>query len=407
MNKIKFATAILVATGGFSLASFTQAQTPSMDEIWALVQSQQQEIAELKRQLAQNNTQIQETQIMTISVADAIESQEAVPNQALSWADKTSIGGYGEHHLNVVDDGRDQIDAHRYVLYVGHDYSDTVRFFSEWELEHSLAGEGKPGEVELEQAFIEWQYSNNHRATIGQFLIPAGILNETHEPETFYGVERNKVESEVIPATWWESGVMFSGSLTEGVKYDFGVHSGLNLSDDAGNIDTFRIRSGRQKSAEANANNLAYTGRISYTGMPGLEIAATVQHQTDILQSMASETASANLFQAHLAYQGEFFSLRALYAAWDIDSASFEANGSDDPAGWFIEPSVRISESLGFFARYSDIDPARGDRPTQKTEQIDLGFNYWLAPQVVLKADYQNNREDGVDAFNLGVGWSF
>jgi hypothetical protein len=405
MKKSVFAAGL--AAMAFSVSHATIAQEiPNLEELWQLLQAQQAEIAELKRQLENNNTQIQETQIMAISVADVVENQ-AIQSNSSNWADKTSIGGYGEHHYNAVDGGRDQIDAHRYVLYIGHEYTDSVRFFSEFELEHGLAGEGKPGEVELEQAFIEWQFSQKHRATLGQYLLPVGILNEVHEPETFYGVERNKVESEVIPTTWWETGAMLSGTLSESLRYDLALHSGLNLSDEDDAINSFRIRSGRQKSAEANGNNFAYTGRLTYTPSPGLRMSLSVQHQTDLLQNIVSEDAAATLVSAHLIYQKEKFGLRALYAGWDIDNADFKANGSDNLNGWFLEPSYRITDKFGLFARYTEIDPARGDRPTQVTEQIDYGFNYWLTPQVALKADYQNSQQDGDDAINIGIGWSY
>lgn len=67
-----------------------------------------------------------------------------------SWADRTSLGGYGELHLNLGD--KEQIDFHRWVLFLDHQYNDRIKLVSELELEHSLAGDGKPGEVELEQA---------------------------------------------------------------------------------------------------------------------------------------------------------------------------------------------------------------------------------------------------------------
>ena len=41
----------------------------------------------------------------------------------------------------------------------------------------------------------------------GLFLIPVGILNQTHEPDTFYGVERNNVEKNIIPTTCGEGGL--------------------------------------------------------------------------------------------------------------------------------------------------------------------------------------------------------
>ncbi len=379
------------------------AQTPSLDELWEIVKAQEELIQNLQSELSANENKIEETHIVATSVAEAVESTFSASEtnqQAESWANRTSIGGYGEHHYNIVEDGSDQIDAHRYVLYINHHYSDTIQFFSEFELEHSLAGDGKPGEVELEQAFINWQFAENHNASIGQFLLPVGILNEMHEPDTFYGVERNNVEKEVIPSTWWESGVMLSGELAPGLAYDAAIHSGLM-------VENFRIRWGRQKSAEAVADDLAFTGRIRYTAMPGLELSASVQYQSDIAQGTLTDSASATLFETHAVYQGEVFGLRALYAAWDIYNAEFEQNGSDDLEGWYIEPSVRLSQSTGLFARYSNIDPRRGDKPSQETEQFDIGVNYWLNPNVVLKADYQNNLEAGDDAFNLGVGWSF
>ena len=123
-----------------------------------------------------------------------------------NWFERTTLGGYGELHLNQGD--KEQIDFHRFVLFVNHRFSDRVKFFSELELEHSLSGDGKPGEVELEQAYIEFSLDNDWSIRAGQYLLPLGILNEVHEPDTFYGVERNSVEANIIPTTWWEGGVM-------------------------------------------------------------------------------------------------------------------------------------------------------------------------------------------------------
>ncbi len=122
-------------------------------------------------------------------------------------AKRTTIGGYGELHYNNIsaeDSSRDykSIDFHRFVLFFGHEFNDSTRFYSEVELEHSFiadTGGNTPGEVELEQAYIEWDLRDNLHAKGGLFLVPVGILNQTHEPNTFYGVERNDVENIIIP----------------------------------------------------------------------------------------------------------------------------------------------------------------------------------------------------------------
>ena len=386
-----------------SVAAQAAAQTPSLEEMWGLIQAQQAEIESLKAQLGQTESKLVQTEVKVAATADAIEQGTvtvgASPRPG-TWVDRTSLGGYGEHHFNHVEDADDQVDAHRFVLFVGHQFTESVRFFSEFELEHGLAGEGEPGEVELEQAFIEYDYADNHSVQVGQFLLPVGILNETHEPETFYGTERNKVESEVIPSTWWEAGIMFKGEIAPGLTYNAAVHSGLKA-------DSTRIRGGRQKNAEAKAEDLAFTGRLKYTGLPGLELAASVQLQQDISQGESSSDAEATLLEAHAIYRKDRLALRALWAEWDIDGQEFEMANADVLSGWYVEPSYRLTDKLGIFLRYSEWD--RGDRMSNDYETYDFGINYWLTPQVVFKADYTDTvgEADEGDAFNLGLGWSF
>ena len=389
MTKHVLGLAILAALSGAAHAA------PTVDEMWDTIKRQQKEIDALTAKQSLTEQKVEAT-------ADAVD---AGGNQGGMWYNKTTLGGYGEHHFNNVQGGGDKVDAHRFVLFVNHEYSDNVRLFTELELEHSLAGDGKPGEVELEQAFIEWKYAENHEVNMGLFLLPVGILNETHEPDTFYGVERNGVEKDIIPTTWWETGVMMSGQIVPGFGYDFAVHSGLNATAENG------IRKGRQKSAEASAESLAYTGRLKYTGVAGLELSATVQYQEDMSQDVALEAESGVLTELHAVYQAGPFAVKALYAAWDIDGADYKAKGSEDQTGYYVEPSFKILDNLGVFARYSSwntMPDAVAIKDREDKEAIDLGINFWLVDRVVIKADYQIGQSDNLsDSLNLGIGWSF
>lgn len=409
-----------ILTAAISLSAVASVQAaPSLEEMWDLIQQQQAEISQLKSQLETTEKRVAETEVKTEATFAAVEEVSAGPVAKLAeWADKTTIGGYGEMHYNNLtsdnsSESKEEFDLHRFVLFFGHQFNDDLRFFSELEVEHNIAGEGQNGEVEIEQAYIEWDYAENHRAKAGVFLMPLGILNETHEPETFYGVERNPVEKDIIPATWWEGGAMFSGEIAEGFSYDAGVHSGLFIDPNNGKS---KIRDGRQKVSEAEGDDLAYTARIKYTGMPGLELAATLQHQTDVWQgeSFAGEdSADANLVEFHAVYNNGPFGVRALYAHWDIDDVIENvALGADEQEGFYLEPSYRINEKLGFFARFSEWDNQAGESSVDsEKQQYDIGFNYWLHENVVLKADYRlDNNEGSSDefrGFNLGVGWSF
>ncbi|MGJ8723773.1 MAG: porin [Roseibacillus sp.] len=345
----------------------------------------------------------------------------------LDWARNTQIGGYGELHLNRDLGGGDnnQIDFHRWVLFVNHSFSDRIKLYSEFELEHSLAGEGKPGEVELEQAYIDFTLDHGLSAKAGLFLLPIGLLNETHEPNTFFGVERNRVESNIIPTTWWEAGAGASQTLDSGLGWDLAVHSGLNVSTTGSSA--FRIRSGRQKVAEAAAEDPAVTARIRYNGVPGLSLSAFAQYQNDITQTTSDEDNSALLVGGTAVYQSGGFGLKALLASWHIDGDSFEANDADHQWGGYIEPSYTWNfagdQKVGVFARYSHYEFARRNVGTDSMgvgfnnnngggafDQFDIGVNYWPIDNVVLKADYSHiiDEEDKVESLlNLGVGYSF
>ena len=328
-----------------------------------------------------------------------------------TWAANTRIGGYGELHYNNLDGeggaaDEQELDLHRFVLFFGHTFDARTRFFSEVEVEHSIAGEGKKGEVELEQAYVEYDLNASHRVKGGLFLLPVGLLNETHEPPTFYGVERNPVEKDIIPATWWAGGAALSGDLGGGFGYDVAIHEGLATTA----AKSYKPRDGRQKTSEARADDLAYTGRLKWTGMPGLELGGTLQYQSDITQGLDANAGSATLAEAHGVFTRGRFGLRALYAQWHLDGSGPESLGADKQLGWYVEPSFKLSEQWGVFARYNLWDNKAGDDAGSEKKQIDAGVNFWPHPDVVVKADYQRqDNDDGKnqDGFNLGVGYQF
>jgi len=326
------------------------------------------------------------------------------------WFEKTSLGGYGELHLNTGD--VDEIDFHRWVLFVNHEFNDRLRLFSEIELEHSVAGDGQAGEVELEQAFIEYDATDRLALRAGLFLVPVGILNETHEPNTFFGVERNNVEVNIIPTTWREGGIGVNADLGNGFGLDWSFHSGLDV-DGLGEGSDFNIRSGRESVAEAAAESWASTARMRYTGVEGLALSGFVQYQSDLTQGdPLGEKNDAILFGASLDYRVGGFGLRALYSRWDIDGASFEAADADTQEGYYVEPSytwtLPNNHKLGVFGRYAHYEFYSGDRV--EVDEVTVGVNYWPHDRVVLKADYNMADENGgsdTETVNFGVGYQF
>jgi len=434
-NQLIFVTCVLtlcLLTG----IQTSYAKPPSMEEMWEIIQQQQQVIADLKERLddtdqrvAVNEEKTEETAEEVEAAAEAFETAQTASSGS-SWVDRTSIGGYGELHYNNLSDDNDtvggdnsldRVDFHRFVLYFGHEFTDNIRMFSEIELEHAVSGDGESGEVELEQAWIEMDINDSHRFRAGVDILPIGILNVTHEPNTFYGVERNKVETEIIPATWWEAGLGFNGEIAPGWNYDIVAHGGL-LSPTTGS-STLRPRSGRSKVSEADDQDIAFTGRLRYTGMPGLEVGLSGQYQSDMTGTADSFDVDATLFEGHIDYKhASGFGLRALYSRWDIDAPTGITYTQSSIDGWYLEPAYRfnapgfIPGEIGIFTRYAEWD-ARGlgtlpDGTYVQYESWNVGTNWWPHPNVAFKFDYQNESGDnraGVihDGFNLALGYEF
>jgi len=356
--------------------------------------SLEQRVAELEKQLAAQGA------------ADTGKGSVLDDMSLASWAEKTSIGGYGELHYNNFENADDEIDFHRFVLFVNHNFNDRIRLVSELEVEHALAGDGKPGEVELEQAFIEMDFANDLQFRAGLFLIPVGHLNEHHEPPTFFGVERNSVEKNIIPTTWWEGGLGMTKKFENGFIIDGALTSGLNIPTSGSS--TGKIRSGRGKVAEAIADSWAFTGRVTYVGQPGLKVSAFAQFNSDPVQDDAGSH-HGSLYGATVDYQNGGFGFRALYAKWDL--AGDIPTEAKDQSGWYVEPSytwtLANNDKVGVFARYEDMEYYSGGLKNDKVTTV--GVNYWPHENVVFKADIQDIESNGSDSkqWNLGVGFQF
>lgn len=345
-------------------------------------------------------------------LADSIDSSVQVPKN------RVHIGGYGEMHYNSLtanDEDKRQLDLHRMVLFFGYDFSDNVRFVSEFEVEHTLvSGGSEHGAVEIEQAYVELDVFNDAQFRTGVMLMPIGIVNETHEPPTFYGTERPIIETTIIPSTWYSAGISLSKTFDNGLSYDVLLTEGLKTEDPttSDDADPFYLKGGKQKASYSDAFDLAVTGRLRYRGITGLELATYGQYQPDLDQSAEESYAdSATLLGGHAIYQFGTLTATALFARWDVAGDAAKAAGKDVQQGGYVELSHRQNEKWGVFTRHSAWSEQEDDSATQ----TDFGVNYYPHPDVVFKADYQLQNDDAEsrgdinsgDGFNLGMGYQF
>ncbi|MEE8185934.1 MAG: hypothetical protein V3T96_06040, partial [Thermodesulfobacteriota bacterium] len=262
----------------------------------------------------------------------------------------------------------------------------------------------------------------------GLFLVPVGIINETHEPPTFYGVERPDVEKNIIPTTWWEAGVGIFGDVAPGLKYKLYYMSSPDAFDFTASSG---IRNGRQKVANATAEDFALTGRLEYTGVLGLKLGGSFFTGDTAQGNAALGDATVTILGADAQYSIRNFDFRGLYATVDVDDADKikTVTGEDvgeKMVGWYVEGAWRFlsrllpetDQEIALFARYSEYN-TQDEVPAGSTasgandmEVLTLGLDYKPHPMVAIKVDYQDRNNDdpsteAADQWNVGIGYWF
>jgi phosphate-selective porin len=346
----------------------------------------------------------------------------------------TVLSSYGEinyNHYNHSSD-RTQADLRRAVLGFAHRFDDKTRVVTEFEVEHAIASSSDSGEFEVEQAFIEHRFTPTYGLRAGLFLIPAGLLNENHEPTAYYGVERNFVETAIIPSTWREGGLQVFGTYGNGLTAQAGVSTGFDITKwDAASTEGAESPLGsiHQELQLAKARDLSVFGALNWRGIPGLQLGGSVFTGGANQGQPGVPDMRVTLWDLHARWTPGRWDLAAVYARGQISgTAEFNATLVGNPTlvpktfdGWYAQAAYKVWSSGDYaltpFARYERYNTGRSyadlgpglTPPARPTERVvTVGANFQLTPGVVFKADIQrfdvaseNNR------FDLGLGWSF
>jgi len=371
-----------------------------------------------------------------------------------SFFSRTTIGGYGnafyQRDFNLETS---KVNLERFVLFVGHKFSNKISFFSELEIEDAkVEGGEEGGEIALEQCYLKFNLNPDHYFVAGLFLPRIGILNENHLPNTFNGNERTQVETFIIPSTWRELGVGFYGSIgASPLSYTIALMNGLNA---AGFEHGTGIREGRFEGRNATANNLATTGALQYyknglkaqvSGYYGGSVGVAPREGDSLSLTSGIFGTPVILGEADVQYEVKGFTVKILGTvvsipdAYDINRA-YASNTPEMEYGAYAEIGYNLFEKaksiehqqLIAFVRYEKLDmnasiPSNGITDgTLNQQHFIAGLSYLPIPNAVIKADvrYLHTGEQNPDLiinpspvappyeqnntfFNLGIGFSF
>jgi hypothetical protein len=372
--------------------------------------------------------------------------------------------GYGELYYThpTRDPGNAQADLARAVFGIGYSFDSRTEFNSEFEVEHAVSSADDVGEFEVEQFYVDRRLNDAVTMRAGLFLMPFGLLNEHHEPTNFYGVQRNFVETLIIPSTWREGGFNVHGDTEQGFSWNAGLSTGFDLSkwDYAPEFpqystalgledsDSAPLQSTHQELALANAHDLSGYVALRYYGVPGLTLGAAISSGNAgkipaPLSGLLPGDHRVTLWESHARWTPAKFDLSVLYARGSISNLS-AANaaypGSPNPIpselfGYFAQAAYGLWEHgdyrLAPFVRWERYDMgsryagtlgpqapaglvplvapgAYGYWPRNQDRVWTVGANFYTTPHVVLKADYQwFDLNTEFNRFDLGLGLNF
>ncbi len=434
MKTIRFPTKPLLVAAIALAAGQACAQTATEAELARKLDQLAQELTAVKAQLVQLQQQKAAAPVPAQAPAPTPAAVASAASGAATPAGPaTVITSYGEINYNrPTNRSQDaQADVRRFVLGYQHRFDEKTKVVTELEVEHAVSSASDKGEVAIEQAYVERQFTPTWALRAGLFLMPVGLLNENHEPTAFYGVERNFVETAIIPSTWREGGVQLVGNFDNGLTVQGGLTTGFDLTKweaSSGEGKESPLGSIHQEMSLAKSHDLAVFGAVNWRGIPGLLLGGSL-FTGQATQGLAVASARITLWDAHVRWTPGRWDLSALYTGGTIsNTAALNAALVGKPTlipksfdGYYVQAAYKVwshqdyallpflrFEQYNTARSYADLGPGLTPDAARNERVVTLGANFQFAQGIVAKADFQRFRENAdLNRVNLGLGWSF
>lgn len=448
-GKTAVVSLVMIMVLSHSYPAFGQTVDEKIARLEEMVRTLQEEISELKAE----HESVLETQGGLAEEIRNVKLEAAAPEaEYQSYAGMgpaaskvyfspmgLSIGGYGHVDYNMKKSGADDTaDAYRFILYAGYKFTDRIIMNTELEFEHAGISNvaARAAEAYTEFSYLDFLIKPSFNVRAGLILTPIGLINEYHEPTLFNSVNRPEVETNIIPSTWRDIGLMFHGRIGENLNYKYARMIGQRADLFSGKD---WIRGGRQLGAKSEAGDFADVLNLEYSGISNLRLGATNYNggagQSDSVKLNDGSTAyldgDVNLWELHADYRRGGLEVKGLYAAGslsgnqDFETRMAEKGVGKKVNGWYLELAYDVSKnnraSVLPFIRHSRYDLNASVFPGDTADDsydrtvTTIGLHYKPHPNVSVKFDYEMKNSDAasatdaskIDQYNLGVGFLF
>ena len=324
-----------------------------------------------------------------------------------------SVGGYADIELENFQNRSSTFDQHRWILNVGAELGERLKFYSEYEIEHGGTDAAGGGEAKVEQAWIDFLIHEAINLRAGALLVPFGRYNLYHDSDLQDLTDRPILARDIIPTTWTEAGAGFHGQFNPTIGnyedleggYEFYFINGL----DDGFSDT-GLGAARGSLETDNNNTKSLVSRVVASPAIGHEVALSgywgdMNREDDDLKGMgvdflttwgplellgewayflADESGRGTVGGAgDIANHFQGLYLQANYHFWfDFLNDTFLGKS-------FENPTFTLVGRFDWAEIDDDGDASRGN--DNEEQRFTLGINYRPVESWVLKLEYQNN----------------
>lgn len=333
-------------------------------------------------------------------------------------AGEVHFHGYGELHFNAPANADNELDLHRFVIGLNYSFNDQWSFDMEIDLEHAF------DEPEFEFLHLDYAYRESLNFRSGLILMPVGQLNQNHEPNLFFSVERPYTEKAIIPTTWQEPGVGVFGSFADGFDYQAYAVAGVHA---AGSDGSNGIRGWRSKGIDSTANEAAFVGRLTWR-QPGLQLGASLFHGGIDQGRDLDFNSDLTLWDIDFHWQAAGFDVRGTYVDSSVSNpedlnAYLQLDGEKsvgDQSGYYLTVGYDVlhgkKQKLIPFLQVEHYDTQDGvpegfiNLLSTENDIFTMGVAYYPIAYLAIKLDYEQ-WEDGADGekrqFNAGIGFQY
>jgi hypothetical protein len=379
---------------------------------------------------------------------------------------KLSIKSYGvvnyyNYDWDTDEDKRNAVDLERFNMYMYYKFNEKISLKTEFEFEHGGTGSTMEfdkfeefgefeteteagGEVLLEQLNLEFKIRPWFNVRAGRLKIYLGVASKLDLTPDYFTGFRSLMENTILPLGWYETGIEIFGDFGKDKKWSYKAYAVNGLSS-TGFTSGNWIKRGHQKKFEmANAENIAFAGRLDYNlknkGWIGISGYYGDSNGNRPKNDIKNSKGHVSILDFHVNINEGPFKFRAMALYGHLQNSNIISNANSnlsnnlnekrtpvasDVLGYYGELGYDIlsltkskSSNLIIFGRYDFYDTmfkvheSIFKNPRWERQVITFGFNYLPIPNVIIKTHYSINtlglETDNIErTFLIGIGYTF